>query len=212
MRRRPSRLQGFFIFVIFFFFSSRRRHTRLQGDWSSDVCSSDLSRNPYGCVFWPTYLLPFLDRDAAALGRFRFAAGCGAARLRVAGGSALASAVPALTGGGGGASPPATWISTWLGRFKIGVARPIAAWVKRLRVGPSFTTAYWTRSRSASKAAFSRCACCSAFATADFSTLWICFAASFFEKRRMAYASGTARPRIWSMTSRILRADWRTVR
>src|SRR5256885_9503369 len=27
----------------FFFVSSRRRHTRLQGDWSSDVCSSDLS-------------------------------------------------------------------------------------------------------------------------------------------------------------------------
>src|SRR5579863_2550091 len=38
----------FFIFVIrmnkitFFFFSSRRRHTRWTGDWSSDVCSSDL--------------------------------------------------------------------------------------------------------------------------------------------------------------------------
>ena len=31
------------LFVLFFFFSSRRRHTRLQGDWSSDVCSSDLS-------------------------------------------------------------------------------------------------------------------------------------------------------------------------
>src|SRR2546426_4088885 len=29
--------------LFFFFFSSRRRHTRLQGDWSSDVCSSDLS-------------------------------------------------------------------------------------------------------------------------------------------------------------------------
>src|SRR2546426_6384551 len=28
-----------------FFFSSRRRHTRLQGDWSSDVCSSDLKRS-----------------------------------------------------------------------------------------------------------------------------------------------------------------------
>src|SRR5256885_9406057 len=28
--------------AMFFFFSSRRRHTRLQGDWSSDVCSSDL--------------------------------------------------------------------------------------------------------------------------------------------------------------------------
>src|SRR6266487_3872436 len=33
-RRRPrSRI---------FFFSSRRRHTRWTGDWSSDVCSSDL--------------------------------------------------------------------------------------------------------------------------------------------------------------------------
>src|SRR5205807_4724177 len=32
-----------FFFLFFFFFSSRRRHTRLQGDWSSDVCSSDLT-------------------------------------------------------------------------------------------------------------------------------------------------------------------------
>src|ERR1039457_7516242 len=30
------------MFSFFFFFSSRRRHTRLQDDWSSDVCSSDL--------------------------------------------------------------------------------------------------------------------------------------------------------------------------
>src|SRR5256885_6863687 len=30
------------VHIFFFFFSSRRRHTRLQGDWSSDVCSSDL--------------------------------------------------------------------------------------------------------------------------------------------------------------------------
>src|SRR5207237_6141028 len=28
----------------FFFCSSRRRHTRFKCDWSSDVCSSDLSR------------------------------------------------------------------------------------------------------------------------------------------------------------------------
>src|SRR5437879_11446837 len=28
--------------ALFFFFSSRRRHTRYIGDWSSDVCSSDL--------------------------------------------------------------------------------------------------------------------------------------------------------------------------
>src|SRR5713226_118359 len=30
------------MFEFFFFFSSRRRHTRWTGDWSSDVCSSDL--------------------------------------------------------------------------------------------------------------------------------------------------------------------------
>src|SRR2546422_8457841 len=29
--------------VFFFFFSSRRRHTRCSRDWSSDVCSSDLT-------------------------------------------------------------------------------------------------------------------------------------------------------------------------
>src|SRR5256885_12821516 len=29
--------------LVRFFFSSRRRQTRLQGDWSSDVCSSDLA-------------------------------------------------------------------------------------------------------------------------------------------------------------------------
>src|ERR1039457_3305143 len=34
-----------FLFVFCFFFSSRRRHTRLQGDWSSDVCSSDLKKS-----------------------------------------------------------------------------------------------------------------------------------------------------------------------
>src|SRR6266581_3496535 len=28
------------------FFSSRRRHTRWTGDWSSDVCSSDLEQRP----------------------------------------------------------------------------------------------------------------------------------------------------------------------
>src|SRR5437762_12019853 len=31
-----------------FFFSSRRRHTRYIGDWSSDVCSSDLAEEPVG--------------------------------------------------------------------------------------------------------------------------------------------------------------------
>src|SRR2546429_6887968 len=31
--------------IIVFFFSSRRRHTRCSRDWSSDVCSSDLTSN-----------------------------------------------------------------------------------------------------------------------------------------------------------------------
>src|SRR5437868_7734945 len=31
--------------LVFFFFSSRRRHTRSKRDWSSDVCSSDLTRS-----------------------------------------------------------------------------------------------------------------------------------------------------------------------
>src|SRR5699024_11984152 len=31
----------------FFFFSSRRRHTRSKRDWSSDVCSSDLTVQHY---------------------------------------------------------------------------------------------------------------------------------------------------------------------
>src|SRR5699024_11811314 len=33
-----------FLIFFFFFFSRRRRHTSSKRDWSSDVCSSDLSR------------------------------------------------------------------------------------------------------------------------------------------------------------------------
>src|SRR5207248_5788499 len=33
-----------------FFFSSRRRHTRSYGDWSSDVCSSDLQRQKLSVI------------------------------------------------------------------------------------------------------------------------------------------------------------------
>src|SRR5438094_1347988 len=39
-----------FFFFFFFFFSSRRRHTRSYGDWSSDVCSSDLNCRQGECV------------------------------------------------------------------------------------------------------------------------------------------------------------------
>src|SRR2546429_2694993 len=33
--------------MMYFFFSSRRRHTRCSRDWSSDVCSSDLTLNAW---------------------------------------------------------------------------------------------------------------------------------------------------------------------
>src|SRR5256885_12637557 len=38
----PEQEPVMLVLGVYFFFSSRRRHTRLQGDWSSDVCSSDL--------------------------------------------------------------------------------------------------------------------------------------------------------------------------
>src|SRR5207248_6621200 len=41
--------------VCCFFFSSRRRHTRSYGDWSSDVCSSDLA------ILQPPYFDPGAD-------------------------------------------------------------------------------------------------------------------------------------------------------
>src|SRR5207248_6126637 len=50
-----------FYFFFFFFFSSRRRHTRSYGDWSSDVCSSDLS--------------PRRDTSGSAAGRWTRAGG-----------------------------------------------------------------------------------------------------------------------------------------
>src|SRR5437762_3151355 len=40
-------------YYILFFFSSRRRHTRYIGDWSSDVCSSDLAN---------VYVMPLMAR------------------------------------------------------------------------------------------------------------------------------------------------------
>src|SRR5258708_521789 len=82
----------------------------------------------------------------------------------------------------------------------------------RLRVKYAVINEGQTLKRSASNASFWRNAFCSALATADCSTLWICFAASFFENFKIAYASGTARPRIRSITNRIFRADCRADR
>src|SRR5207248_3692509 len=46
----------------FFFFSSRRRHTRSYGDWSSDVCSSDLSGAVRSLMALPTSFLGVLRK------------------------------------------------------------------------------------------------------------------------------------------------------
>src|SRR3989440_7244392 len=51
----------------FFFFSSRRRHTRSDRDWSSDVCSSDLSH-----VAGATDDTPLPERRVLAVGRARY--------------------------------------------------------------------------------------------------------------------------------------------
>src|SRR5256885_10839660 len=50
-----------------FFFSSRRRHTRLQGDWSSDVCSSDLT----GTKNWGVRRVPLIPDARTLFSRIR---------------------------------------------------------------------------------------------------------------------------------------------
>src|SRR5256885_11485017 len=52
--------------LLVFFFSSRRRHTRLQGDWSSDVCSSDL-QPPEEPVTMPSGSLSPAETTAAKI-------------------------------------------------------------------------------------------------------------------------------------------------
>src|SRR5258708_7145499 len=177
------------------------------------------SRKPQGCTFWPPYFLLFLGLAGAFFfaGVSDFAALADLAPPAAAFAAfGAAVAVPPFAAGAApwaaGTASDATWISTWLVRFLIGVPRPMAAMVNRLSVWPSLITAYFTRRRSASNASFLRNAFCSALATADSSTFWICFAALFFQNFQITYASGTARPRIRSITNRIFRADCRADR
>src|SRR5256885_12233637 len=53
--------------IVFFFFSSRRRHTRLQGDWSSDVCSSDLEADASFDHLVDESVEPIADHDLLEL-------------------------------------------------------------------------------------------------------------------------------------------------
>src|SRR5437879_13010648 len=57
------------VFILMFFFSSRRRHTRYIGDWSSDVCSSDLSSPPRSPSRAPGHAHPWWRRSRR--GRYR---------------------------------------------------------------------------------------------------------------------------------------------
>src|SRR2546429_1221307 len=59
--------------LFYFFFSSRRRHTRCSRDWSSDVCSSDLSMADAGQLHLarePLYINEVLE-EACALASSR---------------------------------------------------------------------------------------------------------------------------------------------
>src|SRR3712207_7605231 len=54
----------------FFFFSSRRRHTRYWRDWSSDVCSSDLSTNAFRS-FTSSIILPSDDSEVSIIPEYK---------------------------------------------------------------------------------------------------------------------------------------------
>src|SRR5207247_7959355 len=86
------------------------------------------SRNPYGCVFCPTYLLAFFF--LAGVFFLAFLAGAFFARGFF---SSFASAFGAGAGATG-AAPPATRLSTWLVRFRIDVPRLMAAAVNGFSV------------------------------------------------------------------------------
>src|SRR5437868_14994448 len=74
-----------------FFFSSRRRHTRSKRDWSSDVCSSDLSEIPA-----PDVRPPEDGRSRAAV-HARLSGMVGGAALAIAGASDRGSGCKRLT-------------------------------------------------------------------------------------------------------------------
>src|SRR5215813_4397411 len=65
-KRKGFYLVAFFeVCFVFFFFSSRRRHTRCGRDWSSDVCSSDLTWEYARALATHAHaLLAFADHDA----------------------------------------------------------------------------------------------------------------------------------------------------
>src|SRR6266566_494310 len=115
------------IFLYFFFFSSRRRHTRLQGDWSSDVCSSDL------IVFTP---VPTLSPKALQ-NHFRlFSVCCFHSMLQYVSPDAFELATSLSVNEASTSQPPFFWIKTTMPSTRPG------------RGGPSILSTSWSRYRS----------------------------------------------------------------
>src|SRR3989475_328671 len=140
-----------------FFFSSRRRHTRFDCDWSSDVCSSDLSNNLKvggwgwsGCstlqllCHWPAVRAP---SSPAAQGRDRpaYSSSCGS-KLKSPQSTAcgvcglVCWGEPSLAGWGGASAWPSASIcrersaSAWAMRWR---REKYSRWVLITRTGPS---------------------------------------------------------------------------
>ena len=96
-------------------------------------------------------------------------------------------------------------IVRWLVRLRMRVARPMARGRNRFSVGPSSAYTAWIfRSSPLRSWLFS------ALATADSSSLRQSSATERGEKARIARASSTLLPLMWSVMSRALRGELRT--
>src|SRR2546426_6229688 len=85
--------------AFFFFFSSRRRHTRLQGDWSSDVCSSDLYLTRGGGYYFNVGCSDLIVEGEIGLMQFSDIAGFVAEGARLRTGETLAADLVVLATG-----------------------------------------------------------------------------------------------------------------
>src|SRR6266487_4193110 len=86
---------------MFFFFSSRRRHTRWTGDWSSDVCSSDLAATCHRCG--TVVSIGRIERKGQGSGVGAVAGGVAGALLGNGMGQGNGRTAMTLLGGAGGA-------------------------------------------------------------------------------------------------------------
>src|SRR5260370_37959408 len=68
--------------MVLFFFSSRRRHTRFKCDWSSDVCSSDLTLTVNAAAVAPTITTQPVNQTVTAGQTATFGVAAGGAAPR----------------------------------------------------------------------------------------------------------------------------------